>query len=183
MCSHPISWWIAATTEQGEWRGRNRCTPFRNRWSLARSRYSQADLHSQHYISRSFFVSCQLFLLIYLYFDPFYFKCFMTECTFNKKRILNLSSAFPTGVVITVAAEARGARRLHWGAQYLLEGLQPQELLPVPLQRRAHRHQKEEVRERASASGIVILYGLRSNCTQLFNVSAMWFDFNSGLRP
>lgn len=32
------SWSAAAMTERSGWRGRNRCTPFRNRWSSGKSR-------------------------------------------------------------------------------------------------------------------------------------------------
>lgn len=53
-------------------------------------------------------------------------------------------AAVPSGLLLTVAEEARRAGALQRGAQHL-EGFQPQELLPVPLQRRPDHHQEEKV--------------------------------------
>lgn len=59
--------------------------------------------------------------------------------------ILTASAAISSGVIITVAEEARRACSLHGRAQHL-EGFQPQELLPVSLQRCPDHHQEEKVR-------------------------------------
>lgn len=72
---------------------------------------------------------------------------YLVECWIRRGRdeILTASSAISSGVIITVAEEARRACSLHWRAQHL-EGFQPQELLPVSLQWCSDHHQEEKVR-------------------------------------
>lgn len=54
--------------------------------------------------------------------------------------------AFPISVVVSLAEEERWAGCIHWWSQHFPEGYQHEELLSVPLQWCAHRHQEKKVR-------------------------------------
>lgn len=73
--------------------------------------------------------------------------CFVSQNELDSDKCVHprlVLAAVSSGVGVAVVEEARRTGRLQRRAQ-LVEGVHQQELLPVPLQRRADRHQKEVV--------------------------------------